>query len=102
MKKIFIVGIIIIFVGATIFSIYKFKVINPIASCIGMLQILFTNKEYVIVQNFPQKVMFAKPTSSLFEYMEKQGFEVIPEESMGVYVIFSDGTESKKAYTSTN
>lgn len=47
---------------ATIFSIVKFSVLNPFSSCFGMLEILFTDKEYTIVQNYPHKVIFSKPS----------------------------------------
>ena len=39
---------IIILLGATIFSIVKFNIWNPFSSCFGMLEILFTDKEYTL------------------------------------------------------
>lgn len=55
---------IIILLGATIFSIVKFNVWNPFSSCFGMLEILFTDKEYTIVQNIPSRVVFSKTTDA--------------------------------------
>jgi len=69
-----------ILISATIFSIYKFSVINPFSSCFGMFQILSGDKEYTIVQNYPHKVVFSKPDVRLLdEYMKKRGFELSPE-----------------------
>ena len=69
---------ILILVSATIFSIAKFNVWNPFSSCFGMLEILFTDKEYTIVQNNPNRVGFSKTADTsdkssgqyLDEYME--------------------------------
>lgn len=101
-NKIIIISILIIFLVATFFSIYKFSVINPISSCFGMLQILFTNKDFTIVQNFPHKVIFAKPTYSLYDYMKNRGFEFVPEDQVGAYLVFSNGSNGEGIYTSTN
>lgn len=101
-KKIIIISMLIIFICATIFSIYKFSVINPISSCFGMLQILFTNKEYTVVQKFPKKVIFAKPSYSLYEYMENRGFKFVPEDQVGSHLVFSNGTEGEGIYSCTN
>ena len=101
MKKLFIIIAIIIFVMAMIFSIYKFRVLNPISSCFGMLQILLTDKEYVVVQKMPYKVIFTKP--GLFEkYMTTQGFFEVKEKQMGADHVYSNGTKEEKVYTRTN
>lgn len=105
MKKfliaIFIIIFIILFIGATVFSIYKFEVFNPISSCFGMLQILFTDKEYTIVQRIPYKVVLAK--SGAFEkYMNTQGFYEIEEEQMGADHIYSNGKKKERVYTRAN
>ena len=54
----------IILLSATTFSIIKFDVWNPFSSCFGMLKILFTNKEYIIVQNSPNRVAFSKTSDT--------------------------------------
>lgn len=101
-KKIIIISILIIFFILIIFSIIKFSVINPISSCFGMVQILFTDKEYVVVQNFPKKVIFANPNYSINTYMESRGFKFVPEDQMGSTLVFNDGTQGESMYTSTN
>lgn len=105
MKKflitIFIIIFIILFIGATIFSIYKFSVFNPISSCFGMLQILITDKEYTVVQNIPYKVVLAKP-EGFEKYMKEQGFYEIEEEQAGADHIYSNGKEAERIYTRTN
>ena len=86
-----VVTIIIIF--ATVFSIYKFGVINPFSSCFGMFQILFTNQQYVVVQNHPHKVVFSKSPNAkmlLDEYMQNRGFEILPEEQMGSMLVYTN------------
>ena len=105
MKKIilsiFITIFIILFIGAMTFSIYKFKVINPISSCLGMLQILYTDKEYTIVQRIPQKVVLAKPRM-LDKYMEKCGFYELKEEQLGANHRYSNGEKEEGIYIRTN
>ena len=98
---IFIIIFIILFAGATVFSIYKFDVFNPISSCCGMLQILFTNKEYTVVQKIPHKVVLAKP-GMLDKYMDKQGFYEIKKEQMGAEHIYSNGKKKERVYIRIN
>ena len=92
---------IIILFGATIFSISKFNVWNPFSSCLGMLEILFTDKEYTIVQNYPSRVVFCKTSDTsdasnktsiqyLDEYMENRG--LVLEEQLGGIFIYSNGS----------
>ena len=99
-----------ILLSATIFSIIKFRVWNPFSSCFGMLEILFTNKEYTIVQNIPKKVAFSKTADTsnksggqyLDEYMESRGFHSVPEEQMGAMLVYSNGNEKEHVVFSTN
>ncbi len=104
MKKVIVISTITIFaiilIGATIFSIGKFSVWNPFSSCFGMLQILFTDKEYTIVQKFPHKVILSKPSASLEEYMKNKGFELYDQ--MGPLLFYSNGTKKEKVDFSTN
>lgn len=112
-RKRIIITIVICFVillGATIFSIVKFDVWNPFSSCLGMLEILFTNKEYTIVQNIPNRVGFSKTsdTSSkssgqyLDKYMEDRGFKFVTEEQMGAVLVYSNGIEKEYISFSAN
>ena len=101
---------ILILVSATIFSIAKFNVWNPFSSCFGMLEILFTDKEYTIVQNNPNRVGFSKTADTsnksggqyLDEYMENRGFYFISEEQMGGMLVYSNGSEKEYILFSTN
>ncbi|OKZ75385.1 MAG: hypothetical protein BHW00_02175 [Clostridium sp. 26_22] len=99
---------IIILFGATIFSISKFNVWNPFSSCLGMLEILFTNREYTIVQNYPSRVVFCKTSASsnktsiqyLDEYMKNRDF--ILEEQVGGILKYSNGSEKEYISFSEN
>ena len=112
-RKSIIITIIMCFVilcGATIFSIVKFDVWNPFSSCLGMLEILFTDKGYTIVQNIPNRVGFSKTldTSSkssrqyLDEYMENRGFYLEPEKGLGGMSVYSNGNEEECIVVSGN
>lgn len=100
----------IILLSSTIFSIVKFSVWNPFSSCLGMLEILFTDKEYTIVQNKPNRVAFSKTADTsnkssgqfLDEYMENRGFYFVPEEQMGGILVYSNGNEKEYILFSTN
>ena len=100
----------VILLSATIFSILKFSVWNPFSSCFGMLEILFTDKEYTIVQNKPNRVAFSKTADTsnksggqfLNEYMENRGFYYVPEEQMGGMLVYSNGSEKEYILYSTN
>ena len=100
--QIFIIVFIILFIGATVFSIYKFEVFNPISSCFGMLQILFTDKEYTVVQRIPYKVVLAKTGKAFEEYINTQGYYEVKEEQMGSNHIYSNGEKREKVYTRIN
>ena len=101
MRKIIIIAIVIIFIIATIFSIHKFRVLNPISSCLGMLQILFTDKEFVVIQNIPYKVVLAQP-GKFNLYMKEQGFFEVKEKQMGAIHIYSNGIKEEIVCTRTN
>ena len=100
----------VILLSSTIFSIVKFSVWNPFSSCFGMLEILFTDKEYTIVQNTPNKVVLSKTADTsnkssgkfLDEYMESRGFYFVPEEQMGGILVYSNGSEKEYISFSIN
>lgn len=101
---------VVILLSATIFSIAKFNVWNPFSSCFGMLEILFTDKEYTVVQNIPNRVIFSKTGDTsdktsgqyLDEYMESRGFYFVPEEQMGGMLVYSNGIEKEHILFSAN
>ena len=93
MKKIkilIVILILIILLSATAFSMYKFAVLNPFASCRGMLEIFFTDKEYVIVQKWPHRVMFLKPEGNYLEkYMNDRGYTLYDQ--LGSMFTYANG-----------
>lgn len=112
-RKIIIIIITIFFVillSTTIFSVYKFNVLNPFSSCFGMIRILFTDEEYVEVQKNPNKVIFSKTADNseksgkeyLDEYMKNRGFYYIPEEQMGAKLVYSNGSTKESILYTTN
>ena len=100
----------VILLSATIFSIAKFSVWNPFSSCFGMLEILFTDKEYTIVQNNPNRVVFSKTADTsnksgeqyLNEYMESRGFHLVLGERLGSMLVYSNGNDKENIFYSTN
>ena len=95
-----------ILLSATIFSLAKFHVWNPFSSCFGMLEILFTDKEYTVVQNFPKRVILSKSDQESFEkvnkYIEDKGFYSVPEERMGAIHKYSNGSKKEDVCISGN
>lgn len=107
MKKLVIIisCIITILLGATLFSMAKWSVINPFSSGLGMIKILTTDTRYTVVQEYPQKVIFAKGDNAkniLDNYMEEKGFEEIKEKQMGAMYYYSNGNEEEKIQFSSN
>ncbi len=96
---------VLLYIGASIFSICKFRVYNPVSACFGMLEILFTDKEYTVVQEFPYRVVFSKVNTSweLFEeYMNKRGFEYVPGSNMASTYTYTNGTVQEVISLSMN
>ena len=99
-----------ILLSATIFSIVKFSVWNPFSSCFGMVEILFTDKEYTIIQSYPYRVIFSKTSDTsnksaeqyLDGYMESRGFHSVPEEQIGTMLVYSNGNKKECVVFSTN
>ena len=113
-KKVVIIVICVILVlillGATLFSISKFNVINPFSSFTGMMKILVGIDEYVIVQEWPQKIVFSKSNETggksgkeyLDEYMESLGYEELKNEQMGGTLCYTNGVIKQYISYSTN
>ena len=105
MKKKIIIGIVImlIIIVSILFSIFKFNVYNPISSFSAIIQILFSDIEYTVVQNTPNKVIFAKPQIEIFEkYMKDNGYECVKEEKMGAIHVYRNNTHKVKIHFSMN
>lgn len=99
LKRIIVIIICIFIILASIFSMFKFGVINPFSSFFGMAEILFTNKSYTIVQHFPKKVGFSKSLSYkdfLDEYMKKRGYQELKDQQMGATLVYSNGSKIEK------
>jgi len=102
--KIIIVGsFLLMFIAGTgaFISYSKFNVINPISTAKGLLQVVFTEKEYVEIQKYP-RVIIAKPSASLREYMESKGFQEDKENRMGALQIFRNNDSVQYVMFSTN
>ena len=96
-----VIGIVVILICATIFSILKFEVYNPFSSCFGMLQILFTNKDFVVVQKWPKEVVITKP-GYLNEYLKNENWEEIEEKRVGALGSYKKDGENTWIYSRSN
>ena len=96
-----VIGIVVILICATIFSILKFEVYNPFSSCFGMLQILFTDKEFVVVQKLPKEVVITKP-GYLDEYLKNENWEEIEENRAGSLGSYKKDGENASIYSRSN
>lgn len=104
MKKILIIFIILIIILIlTLFSIIKFHVYNPFSAFTGMIQILFTDTEYTVVQNIPNKVIFAQPNRKLLDdYMKERGFKHSEEEQLGSVLVYRKKDQKEIIHFSIN
>ena len=74
--------------GSIIFSFNKFSTFNSFSSFIGVAKILFTNTEYDVIQNNPNKVIIAKPNTErklANDFYQKLGTSV-REEDIEIYI----------------
>lgn len=74
--------LIIILVLSSFISYSKFNLLNPFSTANGLIQVIFTDKEYIEIQKSP-KVIIAKPNASLQDYMNRLGFQEDTENQMG-------------------
>lgn len=90
-KALFCIIFIIIFIAIGSFiSFLKFNTINPFGSLNGFAKVVFTDTEYVKIQEHP-KVIIANTNASLYDYMEKQGYKKDEEKQMGSLNVFNKG-----------
>ena len=105
-KNVFVTAtiVILLFVSITAFSIFKFSVWNPFSSGLGMIEILWTDKAYTVVQNTPHRVAFSKAGDNckalLDEYMENRNFQL--KQQMGSRLTYSNGIEEEYIFFSAN
>ena len=84
------IAAIVCIAAAFVLSHTKLGVANPIYAANGLAKVVFTDTEYVEIQQYP-KVIIAKPDTSLDAYMEEQGYERDPEKQMGALCVFTTG-----------
>jgi len=96
-----IIALLIALVISSLFSYSKFRVLNPFSTAYGLIQVIFMEKEYVVIQRYP-KVIVAKPTVSLQDYMKSLGFEEDEENRMASLHRFHNGDEVQYVMYSTN
>ena len=75
---------------ASVLSYTKLGVANPFKAVNGLAKVVFTDAQYVEIQQHP-KIIIAKPDTSLDAYMEEQGYERNPEKQMGALFVFTTG-----------
>lgn len=82
--------LIILLLLSSVISYIKFEVLNPFTSGVGIIRILVTDKEYVVIQNNP-KVILAQPDDAwehFITYMEQENYIYLEEERVGNRCIF--------------
>lgn len=82
-------------------SYSKFEVVNPFSTAKGLFQVIFTEKEYVVIQKYP-KVIVAKPNASLIDYMVSQGFKEDKENQLGALHRFTNDVAVQYVVYTTN
>lgn len=74
--------LLVILAMASCISYRKFNVLNPFSTAYGLIQVIFLDREYIEIQKYP-RVIVAKPSVSLQEYMKTLGYHEDPEKQMG-------------------
>ena len=95
--------VVVFLIGLSSFISYaKFSVVNPFSTASGLVKVIFTDTDYVEIQQYP-KVIIAKPDTSLDEYMENEGgYKRVEEEQLGSLHMFSNGDHSEYIMYSVN
>ena len=102
-KFVIILIVAVLFLGiGSIISYSNFRVANPFLSASALYKVLFTETEYVQLQEYPQ-VLIAKPDGSLDEYMlEKGDYKELEEAQQGALHIYSNGDSMDYIMVSVN
>ena len=108
-KKIkFILGILIILVVVvvigTFISISKFGVINPFQTAIGLTQIMFTETNYMQIQDKP-RVIVSKSNNAynlFLDTMKSEGYTYLEDEQMGSMFVFEKNGVREEVFFSVN
>lgn len=75
-----------------IVSVNKFNTSNPFMSGMGLIRILFSDTEIVLIQEYPQ-VYLAKPDhalKALIGFMEQRGFDYFEDERIASTLAFKN------------
>ena len=94
-------ALIIVLGLASFISYSTFNVLNPFSTVKGLIQVIFTDKEYVEIQKHP-KVIVAKPNVSLQDYMNRLGFKEDTENQMGALHRFQNNESDQYVMYSMN
>lgn len=87
--------LIVALLGCCLVSRFKFNTLNPFSTASGIIQITFTDTEYVEIQRSP-KVVLAQPNDALLtEFMEIRGFTEMADKRMGSLRFFSNGAKTE-------
>ena len=86
---------------ASFISYSKFNVLNPFSTVSGLIQVVFTDKEYIEVQKYP-KVIIAKPSASLQDYMKNLGLQEDTKNQMGALHRFQNNDAAQYVMYSMN
>lgn len=85
-------------------SILKFKSPNPIATGYGLTQIIFTDRDYILIRNTP-KVFLAKPKNAennLITMMSDSGYTYNKSKRLGSLLVFEKGNNEQHVFFSVN
>lgn len=96
--------VVVILLILILFSYINFNTYNPFTTLIGIINIMTTDIDYVVIQENPQ-VILAKPDNSnntLNEYMNEKGYEEIEEERMGSEIVYSSNNKKEIIRFSVN
>lgn len=88
-------------ISTSFLSYSHFGVINPFSTASGLAKVMFTDTQYVEIQQSP-RVIIAKPDASLDEFMQAQGYSKDEEKQMGALCTFTDGSEEELISYSCN
>lgn len=101
--EILILLIIILTIGMFV-SISKFGVINPFQTAFGLSKIMFTDTDYVQIQDKP-KVIVSKPNNAyemFLDFMKSEGYNYLEGEQLGSMFVFEKSGVQEKVIFSVN
>ena len=91
-KALIIIAVFIVLVGVSCLVSYSnIGVVNPFAAIIGKMQVTYTDVDFVVVQNYPKKIVFPRVGYSLEDYMGDMGYA--KTDQLGASFTFEKGGE---------